>query len=397
MQNPPAFARIGRIRTPEGETVNPIEIVKVQTRRDLGNFIRFPWKIYAGNPCWVPPLILDMKDRLNRRKHPFFEHAEADCFLARRGGETVGRVAAILDRNHNTHHKDKTAFFGLYESVNEPDVARSLIETAASWAAERGLEALRGPMNLSMNDECAFLLEGFDAPPVVMMPYNPPYYIELMEKCGMAKAKDLFAFQMHRSHPTSDKVRAIVDRLRNSGHFKFRKVTRASIRDDALKIAAIYNSGWQNNWGFVPWTEKEMEHMAQNLAWFADLDIVLFAEHEGRPVGFAFGFPNLNEVLIRMNGRLFPFGLVRYLAGRRRIKSCRALVFGVVPEFMHTGLAYLLYDEFETAIISRGYEWCELSWQLEDNEPINHFAASIGAALYKKYRIFEKRITPGGA
>jgi GNAT superfamily N-acetyltransferase len=377
--------------------VSSIEIVNVRTRRDLKEFIHFPWKVYAGNPYWVPPLILEMEDKLNRRKHPFFEHAEADYFLARRGGRTVGRVAAILDRNHNAHHNDRMGFFGLYESVNDPDVACSLIDTAAAWTRERGMEVLRGPMNLSMNDECAFLLEGFEAPPVVMMPYNPPYYLELMETCGMAKAKDLYAFRKDRSRRLSDKGEAFLTRLRGSGKFTFRKVTRSSVRADAMKIAALYNSGWQHNWGFVPWTEKEMAHMAENLAWFADLDIVLFAEHEGRPVGFAFGFPNLNEVLIKMNGRVFPFGFIRYLAGRRRIKSCRAVVFGVVPEFMHTGLAYLLYDEFEKAIISRGYEWCELSWQLEDNEAINHFAASIGAVLYKKYRIFEKKITPRGA
>jgi GNAT superfamily N-acetyltransferase len=377
--------------------VSSIEIVRVQARRDLKEFIRFPWKVYAGNPYWVPPLILEIEDKLNRRKHPFFEHAEADYFLARREGRTVGRVAAILDRNHVAHHKDKTGFFGLYESVNDPDVARSLIDAAAAWGRERGMDVLRGPMNLSMNDECAFLLEGFEAPPVVMMPYTPPYYLELMEACGMAKAKDLYAFRKDRSRHLSDQGELFLAKLRDSGKFAFRRVTRSSVRADALKIAAIYNSSWQHNWGFVPWTEKEMEHVAENLAWFADLDIVLFAENKGRPVGFAFGFPNLNEALIKMNGRLFPLGFIRYLAGRRRIKSCRAVVFGVVPEFMHTGLAYLLYDEFEKAIISRGYEWCELSWQLEDNEAINHFAASIGAVLYKKYRIFEKKITPGGA
>jgi len=373
--------------------VSPIDIVKVQKRRDLAEFIRFPWKVYAGNPCWVPPLIVDMKDKLNRRSHPFFAHAEADYFLARQGGETVGRIAAIVDRNHNERHKDKTAFFGLYESVNNVDVARTLVDAASSWARERGRDALRGPMNLSMNDECAFLLEGFDAPPVVMMPYTPPFYIELMEKCGLAKAKDLYAFRKDRTRHLSEKTEGFLERFRSSGQFTFRKVTRSSIPDDARKIASIYNSSWQNNWGFVPWTEKEMDHMAKNLAWFADLDIVIFAEHKGRPVGFAFGFPNLNEVLIRMNGRLLPFGLFKYLFGRRKIKSCRALVFGVVPEFMHTGLAYLLYDEFEKAIVAKGYEWCELSWQLEDNEAINRFADSIGAKLYKKYRILEKKIT----
>jgi GNAT superfamily N-acetyltransferase len=374
-----------------------LEIRKVQTKRDLKNFIRFPWKVYEGDPRWVPPLIMDMKDRLNRRKHPFFEHAEADYFLACRGPETVGRIAAILDRNHNEVHREKTAFFGLFESLNDLDTARALIDAAAAWGRERGMDRLRGPVNLSMNDECAFLLEGFDAPPVVMMPYNPPYYLELMDKCGLVKAKDLYAFLKGRARELSPRAEEFLKHLRDSKRFSFRKVTKARIEQEALDIARIYNSGWRNNWGFVPWTDSEMRHMAKNLAQFADLDLVLFAEHEGRTVGFAAALPDFNQVFIRMNGRLLPFGIFKFLAGRRKIKGVRALVFGVVPEYMHTGLAYLLYDEFEKAIIAKGYEWCELSWQLEDNQAINHFAESIGAALYRKYRIYEKQITPGGA
>ncbi len=374
-----------------------IEIRKVETKKDLKSFIRFPWAIYEGDPNWVPPLILDMKDRLNRKKHPFFEHAEADFFLAYRDGRPVGRIAAILDRNHNTAHQEKTAFFGLYESVNDPEVARALIDTAAAWGRARGMDLLRGPVNLSMNDECAFLLEGFDAPPVVMMPYNPRYYLDLMAGCGMEKAKDLYAFLKGRERKLSPKAEEFLDRLRKSGQFSFRTVTKSQVRKDALNIASIYNAGWHKNWGFVPWTDREMEHMAKNLAQFADLDLVFFAEHKGRTVGFAAALPDFNQVFRKMNGRLLPFGIFKFLLGRRKIDGVRAIVFGVVPEFMHTGLAYLLYDEFEKAIIRKGHHWCELSWQLEDNQAINHFAASIGAVLYRKYRIYEKRIVPQGA
>jgi len=374
-----------------------IEIRKVETKKDLRNFIHFTWDVYKGDPHWVPPLLMEMRDRLDRRKHPFFEHAEADYFLALRDGRVVGRIAAILDRNHNQAHQEKTAFFGLYESFNEPDVARALIDTAAAWGAARGMDGLRGPVNLSMNDECAFLLEGFDAPPVVMMTYNPRYYLDLMDRCGLEKAKDLYAFLKGRERKLSPKAEEFLERLRKSGQFSFRTMTKARVERDALNIAAIYNAGWQKNWGFVPWTDREMKHMAKNLAQFADLDLVFFAEHKGRTVGFAAALPDFNQVFRKMNGRLFPFGILKFLAGRRKITGVRAIVFGVVPEFMHTGLAYLLYDEFEKAIIRKGYHWCELSWQLEDNQAINHFAASIGAILYRKYRIYEKRITPQGA
>jgi GNAT superfamily N-acetyltransferase len=373
-----------------------IEIRKVETKGDLRRFIRFPWRVYKGDKNWVPPLLLDMKDRLNRAKHPFFEHAEADYFLARRGPDIVGRIAAIIDRNHNQAHQEKTAFFGLYECFDDLEAARALIDTAAAWSAERGMNKLRGPVNLSMNDECAFLIEGFDAPPVVMMSYNPRYYLDHMDKCGLAKAKDLYAFLKGRARSLSPKAEEFLERLRKSDQFSFRTVTKARLQQDALNIAAIYNVGWQKNWGFVPWTDSEMKHMAKNLAQFADLDLVFFAEHKGRTVGFASALPDFNQVFIKMNGRLFPFGILKFLVGRRKITGVRAIVFGVVPEFMHTGLAYLLYDEFEKAIIAKGYQWCELSWQLEDNDAINRFAASIGANLYRKYRIYEKQITPGG-
>jgi GNAT superfamily N-acetyltransferase len=370
-----------------------IEIRKVQTKKDLKNFIRFPWRVYENDPNWVPPLLMEMKDKLNRKKHPFFEHGEADYFLAYKGEEIVGRIAAILDPNHNEAHKEKTSFFGLYESFDDLETARALIGTAEAWGRERGMGRLRGPMNLSMNDECAFLLEGFDARPVVMMPYNPRYYLDLMEKCGLVKAKDLYAFLKTRERKLSPQGEELLERLRKSGQFTFRAVTKKSLEKDALNIAAIYNAGWKKNWGFVPWTDREMEHMVKNLGQFADLDLVIFAEHEGRVVGFAGAFPDFNQVFIKMNGRLLPFGIFKYLAGRRKISGVRAMVFGVVPEFMHKGLAYLLYDEFEKEIIRKGYYWCELSWQLEDNQAINLFAASIGAQLYRKYRIYEKPIS----
>lgn len=377
--------------------MNAMEIRTVRTRRELSDFVRLPWAIYAGDPNWVPPLIADMKRKLDRRRHPFFEHGEAEYFLAERGGEIVGRIAAIVDRAHNEHHRDRTGFFGLFECRNDPEAARALLDTAASWVRDRGMDTLRGPMNLSMNDECAFLLEGFDSPPVVMMPYNPLYYVELMEKCGMSKAKDLYAFRMDRGHATSEKVHAVLAKIPNPERFRFRAFDKSRLYEETLTIARIYNSGWRNNWGFVPWTDAEIKHMARNLVRFADPDLVLFADQDGRPVGFAFGLPNLNEALAKINGRLFPFGFLKVLAARKRIKGVRAPVFGVVPEVMHTGLAYLLYDRFEKALLAKGFEWGELSWQLEDNEAINRFAASIGAGIYKKYRIYEKKIQSGGA
>jgi GNAT superfamily N-acetyltransferase len=376
--------------------VNGVEIRKIDKGRDLKAFIRFPWRVYRDDPNWVPPLIREVKEKLDKRKHPFFEHAEADCFMAFRGGEPTGRIAAVLDRNHNSVHSEKTSFFGMYESLNDPETARALLETAEAWGRERGMDVLRGPMNLSMNDECAFLLEGFDSPPSVLMPYNPPYYIELMETCGLAKAKDLYAFRMSRDPEIVARLDEIVKQAKAQVPFTFRRGDRSKLAEEARKIALVYNSGWEKNWGFVPWTQAEMDFMVRKFVKLADLDLVVFAEHEGRAAGFALGLPNYNELLAKMNGRLFPFGIFKFLAGRNKIKSMRAVVFGLMPEFRKTGLSYLLYSELAKAALRRGYEWGELSWQLEDNEAIKRFSASIGARVYKKYRIFEKSIASRG-
>jgi len=372
--------------------MDSIEIIKVNNKKDREIFIRFPWEIYRNDPNWVPPLLFEVRHKLDPRKNPFFEHAEMELFLARKGGRLVGRIAAIIDHRHNEYHREKVVFFGLYESLNDLEVARALLDTVAGWGRERGMEILRGPMNLSMNDECAFLLEGFDRPPVVLMPYNPPYYIELMEKSGLTKAKDLYAFIMTRDHETREKVRAVIEKVRSGTSFNLRPVNMKQISQETRKVAYIYNQAWSRNWGFVPWTEKEMDFMARRLKDFADPELVIFAQHEGREVGFAFGLPNYNEIIKDLDGRLLPFGIFHLLFKRKKIKGMRAVVFGVLPQFQHTGLAYLLYDELERRARAKGYEWAETSWQLEDNEAINRFTASIGGRIYKKYRIYEKRL-----
>ena len=373
--------------------MSDIHIEKVITKKDLRKFIHFPWKVYKDNPNWVPPLIMDMKEKLNKKKNPFFEHADMDLFLAYKENELVGRIAAILDENHNNVHDEKIIFFGLYESFNDMEAAESLLAQAAEWGRERGMEVLRGPMNLSMNDECAFLLEGFDSPSVIMMPYNPRYYLELMGKCGMVKAKDLYAFYMHRNHETAEKIKGIVEMARKEIKVKLRTINMKDLDEEAKKIQFIYNQAWEKNWGFVPWTQSEMDYMAKKLKQIADPSLVILAEDQEKPVGFAFGLPNYNEVIKRMNGRLTPLGLLKFLYYRNKLKGMRGIVFGILKEYRLTGLSYLLFSELEKNAIEEGYEWGETSWQLEDNVAINRFIESLGGRVYKKYRIFEKKIT----
>lgn len=369
-----------------------MEIKKVASKKDLKKFILFPWKVYRHDPHWVPPLIVDMKEKLNKKKHPFFEHAKVELFLAYKGNEIQGRIAAILDERYNEVHREKVVFFGLYESFNDVELAKALLTTVSDWGKARGMDTLRGPMNLSMNDECAFLLEGFDSPPVIMMPYNPPYYNDLMTQCGLYKAKDLYAFYMTKDHKEKEKVRLIVEKAKRDLSVTLRTVNMKVVVNEARKIAFIYNEAWKNNWGFVPWTEQEMVHMAKKLKKFADPDLVIFAEDRDKTVGFAFGLPNYNEILKKLNGRLAPWGILYFLLNRKKIKGMRAVVFGVLKEYRMTGLSYLLYDRLEKNALRKGYEWCETSWQLEDNDAVNRFTESLGGRIYKKYRIYEKKI-----
>jgi GNAT superfamily N-acetyltransferase len=377
----------------EGRAVSGIRIDKVETKKALKKFIKFPWTVYKGDPNWVPPLILDVKERLDRNKNPFFEHAEMDLFLAFKDGALAGRIAAIIDDNHNQVHNEKVAFFGMYESLDDIEVAKALLDQVAAWGLERGMEILRGPMNLSMNDECAFLLEGFDSPPVVMMSYNPPYYLDLMEQAGLSKVKDLYAFYMNKDHATAQKVEAIVKRVERSSTIKLRTVNPKTLKEDVEKIRYVYNHGWERNWGFVPWTDHELDHMADNMKQLADWDIVILAEDKGKPVGFAFGLPNYNEALIKMNGRLLPFGLLKLLYYKRRITGIRAVVFGILKEYRMTGLSYMLYWHLEKNSLAKGYTWAETSWQLEDNDAVNRFVSSIGGEIYKKYRFYGRKIS----
>ena len=372
--------------------MSDIQVIRVATRSEFREFLKFPKTVYREDPNWVPPLLMEMKEKLDRNRHPFFEHAEMDLFLCRRGGKTTGRIAAVIDDNHNAYQKEKTGFFGLFECLDDPEAARALVNAAADWVATRGMERLRGPVNLSLNDECGLLIDGFDSPPVIMMPYNPRYYADLLESCGLAKIKDLFAYMMRKKDGNEPRVNGLVAKIRGENKFALRKVILGDIQEEARRIAVIYNDAWSKNWGFVPWTENEMKHMAAGLKKFADPNLVIFAEYEGQPVGFAFGLPNYNEILIRMNGRLFPFGIFKLLLGRKKIKCVRAPVFGVLEAFRNTGLSYLLFDELYQASWGRGADWGEMSWLLEDNDAVNRFSLSLGARHYKTYRIYEKPI-----
>ena len=370
-----------------------IEIKPVESKKDLKQFIRLPWKIYANDENWVPPLIMDMKNMLDKKKNPFFEHSEADYFLALENGEPVGRTAAILNHNHNTYNNEKTAFFGFFEAIDSQEVADALFETVEAWAKERGQDRVRGPMNFSTNDTCGMLLEGFDRPPFIMMTYNPPYYNRLLEELGYGKVEDLLAYMMSEKDGVNPRIKKIAQIAKEKEKIHVRPLDMKHFRRDLEHVKRIYNDAWSTNWGFVPMTEAEVEHLAKELKPVIDPRIVLFAEIKGEPVAFTLALPDYNQALKKINGRLLPFGIFKLLYHSRKIDAIRVVTLGTIKKYQNSrGIGPLLYNELFERGTKNGYYWGEFSWILERNRLMNSALLILGAKVYKRYRIYEKEI-----
>ncbi|MCD6162957.1 MAG: hypothetical protein J7K40_11175 [candidate division Zixibacteria bacterium] len=367
-----------------------MHIIPVKTKNEIKAFLELPFQIYQNDKNWVPPLRKEVGKVFNREGNPFLEHAKIERFLCMKNSRAMGRIAGIIDNNYNLFHNEKTAFFGFYESIDDCRVSSMLFDSVSAWAKEEGMERLRGPLNPSMNAECAFLLEGFNRPPVLMMPYNPPYYLELAENYGFRKTKDLYAFYKDSSKGIPERFERVVKVIRKRTGVTVRHLNMKKLTDEVNIIKQIYNSSWEKNWGFVPMTEAEMDMMVKLLKPLVVPDLVLFAELEGKPVGVSISVPDYNQVLKHLNGSLGLLGMAKFIYYRHKVTGLRALVFGVLEEYRKAGLHAVLYYETEKAARRLGYKWCELSWNLEDNDEINKFDASLGGEVYKKYRIYEK-------
>jgi GNAT superfamily N-acetyltransferase len=361
----------------------------VESKSDLRKFIRLPWKIYRNDPFWVPPLLSDVKNLLDRSKHPFFEHSSADFFLAVSEGEPVGRIAAIQNNNHNRFHNERTAFFGFFESIQDQSVASALLDRAAAWAKDRGMTELRGPMNYSTNETVGLLVEGFDTSPCIMMTHNPPYYAGLIESGGFQKAMDLYAWRLLTEKGLGEKIARVGERVLKSPGIQVRIINMKKFWDDVAVIQKIYNDAWSQNWGFVPMTDAEFKHMARELKMIVDPRVVLIAEKCGEPVAFLLALPDLNLALKKINGRLFPFGLPLLLYQARRIRQVRVVALGITRRLQNwNGLGAALYYESFRRGVEAGYRSCEFSWTLESNALINRSIQLFGAQIYKRYRIY---------
>lgn len=369
-----------------------IEIKPVKTGAELTRFLKLPESIYAGNPHWVCPLLLERKEFFHRSKNPFFDTAEVALFLALKDGTPVGRISAHISRPYNEYHREKTGFFGFYESIDDFAVAEALLRTAAEWVRDRGMDRLRGPMNFTTNHELGLLLDVFDRPPVVMMPYNPEYYIGLFEKFGLVKAMDLYAYYGTDDQPIPERVKRVIERVKQRSGCTIRPIDFGNFPQEVAAIKNIYNGAWADNWGFVPMSGAEFDFTAKDMKKIADPELILIAEDAGRPVGFSMALPDFNQVLIRLNGRLLPFGLFKLLwltKVRRVMDGVRVLTMGILPEYRRRGLDNIFYYETFERGVARGYKWGEFSWILENNDMMNRAAENLGYRKYKTYRIYD--------
>jgi GNAT superfamily N-acetyltransferase len=373
----------------------PVTIRPVSSSGALRQFIRFPFRIYRGATRyenWVPPLLIDEKTMLGRDKNPFFEHAEAAYFLAYRDGELVGRIAAVVDHNFIDYQKTKTGFFGFYESIDDRDVSDALIAQAEGWVAERGMRDLIGPVNLSTNHILGLLVWGFDEPPLVQMGYNPPYYAQLLEGYGLTKVKDLYSYKQAVAGGLSEKITRVSDLAQKRYGVELRTIDLKELDSVVETIREIYNDAWSANWGFVPWTEAEFRHLADDLKLIVIPELSLLAYIEGRPVGFALPIPDINQVLIRMNGRLLPTGIFTLLANKRKINVVRVAAMGVKKAFQNKGIDAIMVRYIQEHSTEHGIVAGDFSWILEENLPLRNMLEAWGAVHYKTHRIYGKTL-----
>ena len=374
-----------------------IEISEVSCRQERNAFIKFPWRIYADDPAWVPPLIIERKTFLDPKRHPFYQHGDAALFLARKNGEIVGRIMASDDPNYNALHQSNVGCFGLFECINDRDVAAELFEGAARWLREKGRTEIIGPIDYSTNYVCGLLIDGFQFPPTILTAHNPPYYRDLIESCGFTKAKDWYAWWFADPARAAARLRPLGERFRKRLAVTIRAGNLKNIREESSRLRQIYNQAWKNNWGFVPFTEAEMEFMTHELKQLVVPEFTLIAEVGDKPAGFILCVPDINVALRHINGRLttfgLPIGLLKLLYYKSRTRTARLIALGVIEKYRRAGIAEMLVLRIvEDAMIRRGFTG-ELSLTLEDNFRINRFLEAIGAHRYKTYRIFKRTMT----
>lgn len=365
----------------------------VTEKDERKEFIEFPYTHYAGNPNWVAPLKIEQKKLINTEKNPFYKNGEIALFLAEHNGKPAGRIAAIIDHRYNDYHQTKTGFFGFFEAIDNQQVTNLLFKVAEDWLQDRGMTELLGPANPSMMDEVGILVEGFDKPPSILMPYHKSYYDKLITGAGLVKAMDLFTYEVNQEGVDRDRMTRAVEIVRKRlPDLKIRKVNLKKIRDEVKIIRDIFNAAWKNNWGYIPLSEAEFDLLAKDLKSIVDDDFAHIAEINGKPVAFSVALPDYNQVFIKMKGTLFPTGLIKLIWNKRKINKIRTALMGVLPEHQGKGIDALLHNESIENGLKRGFWSSEVGWILENNVNMIRVAERIGGTLDKVYRMYSKKL-----
>lgn len=362
----------------------------VASATDLNTFVDLAWRIQGEDPNWVPPLRSSVKKLLSP-EHPFWIKAKCQLFLAEREGLAVGRIAAIMDMAFIEYHKELAGAWGFFECSRDPDVASALFEEAQAWCMAQGLVSFRGPFNPSTNYEIGLLVDGFDMPPCVMMPYNPPWFGDLIEGAGFAKEKDVLAFQFLRGHQLPEWVLNVSRRLVDKGEVRIRHMDKKKLLSEVQLMSSLYRAAWGRNWGFVPMSDKEIEATAEELMPILDEDLAFFLYVGDDPAGVGLILPDVNPLLKRLNGKIGISGMFKYLRYKSEIRGLRGLLFGIKPQYQQMGVPLVALDYvLGLAERKQQYDSLEMSWTLEDNDAVNGLLIDLGAKLYKRYRVYRK-------
>jgi GNAT superfamily N-acetyltransferase len=370
-----------------------LKVVAVDSPKQLRQFIMLPFELYKNEANWVPPLISDQKKFFNPAKNPYYQHSEVKLFLALKDEKVVGRISAHSNTQHNKEHKENIGFFGFFDSIDDQEVANALFDTAYEWNMTRGFTSMRGPMNFSVNEEIGLLVDGFDTPPMVMMRHDMRYYQKLYESWGLVKTMDLYAYLSIRNE-MPERIQRMVDLVTRRTGVKIRSLSRnkKEMKKDIETVFEIYTKAWEYNWGNVPMTKAEFDHIVKELLPIADPDMVFIAEIDGKPAGFSLALPNYNEVLKVMNGRVNPITLIKAAIAKKHIGSARVITMGVIKEFQGRGIDSVFHYHSYTNGIPKGYVRGEFSWVLEINTLMMHVAEKLDAVIYKTYRLYDKAI-----
>lgn len=369
-----------------------VEVAPVRDPRDRESFLRVPWAIYAGQPAWVPPLLLDQRELLDPKRGPFFRESEGELFLARRDGAAVGRIGAFKNHPHLAAHADGAGFFGFFETIDDAAVAGALLAAAAAWLRGRGLRVARGPANFSIYEEAGVLLDGFEHAPMAGMAYTPPYYRGLLEGVGYAKAKDMFVFRLTPEKARLDRIARAAEAVERRPGLRVRHLDMRRLRREAEFLATVYAEAWRDNWGQVPISADEFYDAYRRYRFFVQPELVFLAEIDGEPAAYFVAMPDMNVLLRRMNGRLLPTGIFHLLFGRGGIRQFRVFMMGVRPKFRRLGLPLVFLQRAYAEMLRRRVTQAEFSWVLEDNRETIAIIERIGGFRAQTLRLYEKAI-----